>query len=181
MDNSLIYIIIAVVLGVAQYALGADKKKKAKLRQQQLLQMQQQQQEAQSETQELPSWLAGLLEENEKPSGGFWDMIENANEGVSEREVDELEAEDMTAGLPEEGASAMSWVNLPPVATPVSEPSLAASALSMPSSAVSFLAEAPKEMEPILVEEGLEPSCLDDFSIEKAILYSEVLKPRWKG
>ena len=171
MDSTLIYILLAVALGVVQYAMGAEKRKKAKLRQQQLMQMQQsQQQEAQSETQGLPSWLAGLLDEAEKPSeGGFWDMMENSNEDVRENsEMDERVVEGMAAGLPEEGASAMPLVNLATVAT-----------TALPLSVSSF-EEAPKEMEPALIEESIEPSCLDDFSIDKAILYSEVLKPRWK-
>ena len=171
MDSTLIYILLAVALGVVQYAMGAEKRKKAKLRQQQLILMQQQQQqEAQSETKGLPSWLSGILEEAEKPSGGFWDMIENPDEGVNEIEMDETVVEEMAADLPEEGASAMPLVTLFPVTPSAQEvPSIEA-----------LLERSQKEADAILAENSEEPSCLDDFSIEKAILYSEVLKPSWK-
>jgi len=61
-------------------------------------------------------------------------------------------------------------VRLAPVAPSISEvPSIEA-----------LLERSQKEADMILAENDENPSCLEDFSIEKAVLYSEVLKPRWK-
>ena len=164
MDSSLIYIILAVVLGGVQLAISADKKKKAKMRQQSPVQKP----GTPVETAGLPSWLAGILDEAEKPGENFWDIQEE--EEVTAHQLDEARVEGMAAGLPEEGLSAMSLAQLTPVATSPSEtPSIA-----------ELLERSQKEADAIVAESGEEFSCLEDFSIEKAILYSEVLKPSWK-